>query len=742
MFTQRSVIRTRYLTPFKIIILILLDKFSRYLVPLEVTPRLVSILLDYIQTCDSRQDPSADEIAKDLLAITTSDEDGDWIVAFRDSVLSIDHPDKLFQFIQSLSDILEDKEQMTESWQTEIAIMEKTSILGVFVRRCRLEFLNSSILQRNEVFTVFRHYAESAASLISTAYNDDAMDIDFEGTDTTKPAQPSKLKPVKQGGGMIHLSLRNVLPLSLISGWWISEHYVEKFLAMEAERIEQTETSEISPQALDKYLNFLQTHAPDIGKIHQVRFVNYLRTAEYEGAVVNLHRFFDYCLLYRETIIANLSYRPMYHYALLNLGILEAKFGHTRRAMAAFEEALNVAREHQDANCLDEVLSWMRFMKGVESSLSSRYPKYTSSIDEKKSINGIYLECLDQLTQAKDMLRRGESPAAIFQMVTKTTIQSSVKNMKYIAKTTNLMKSCIWEAYGFRALSEAYLDLAKNTTDGTKEDIEQTYALSAEMHASIGNYQESLQILNEYAKKYPDQSRMSLGWKQQQCRIKHRMAQQLRQQQPQNESHSELQEQQDLWRFTHPIMPEDHWMTLCDLATTYAKRDCPEQYGIILDECHIASQRHQPGHLPPLAEIMIKKSQFHLDKDDIEGAIEWLTKALQVAKRAHDIVHYCAATVKLCEARLFQSVRDGDDDKEIVAQALFMLRAILPKVLTSGSLHLQSDLFLVYAAALHLDASENDHHSDLSIEYRDKAKTGYEKLGIDMQEQRVMDLLG
>lgn len=63
----------------------------------------------------------------------------------------------------------------------------------------------------------------------------------------------------------------------------------------------ETGTSDISPQALDKYLNFLQTYAPDLGKIHQVRFVNYIRTSEYEGAVANLHRFFDYCLLYRET---------------------------------------------------------------------------------------------------------------------------------------------------------------------------------------------------------------------------------------------------------------------------------------------------------------------------------------------------------------------------------------------------------------------------------------------------------
>jgi hypothetical protein len=47
---------------------------------------------------------------------------------------------------------------------------------------------------------------------------------------------------------------------------------------------------------------------------------------EYEGAIENLHRFFDYSLLNRET--------PLYQYALLNLAILEHNFGHKQKALA------------------------------------------------------------------------------------------------------------------------------------------------------------------------------------------------------------------------------------------------------------------------------------------------------------------------------------------------------------------------------------------------------------------------
>lgn len=49
MLPQRSIIRTRYLTPFKILILILIDHFSRNLIPFETGPKLISLLLDYIQ---------------------------------------------------------------------------------------------------------------------------------------------------------------------------------------------------------------------------------------------------------------------------------------------------------------------------------------------------------------------------------------------------------------------------------------------------------------------------------------------------------------------------------------------------------------------------------------------------------------------------------------------------------------------------------------------------------------------
>ena len=46
---SHSVIRTSYLTPFKIIILILIHKFCHYELPAAVNPKLVGFILDSIE---------------------------------------------------------------------------------------------------------------------------------------------------------------------------------------------------------------------------------------------------------------------------------------------------------------------------------------------------------------------------------------------------------------------------------------------------------------------------------------------------------------------------------------------------------------------------------------------------------------------------------------------------------------------------------------------------------------------
>lgn len=51
--------------------------------------------------------------------------------------------------------------------------------------------------------------------------------------------------------------------------------------------------------------------------------------------------------------------RTFYHYALLNLAILQADFGCYSEAIAAMQETITTARENKDMSCLNYSLSWL-----------------------------------------------------------------------------------------------------------------------------------------------------------------------------------------------------------------------------------------------------------------------------------------------------------------------------------------------------------------------------------------------
>lgn len=51
--------------------------------------------------------------------------------------------------------------------------------------------------------------------------------------------------------------------------------------------------------------------------------------------------------------------RTFYHYALLNLAILQADFGCFSEAVTAMQETISTARENNDMACLNYSLSWL-----------------------------------------------------------------------------------------------------------------------------------------------------------------------------------------------------------------------------------------------------------------------------------------------------------------------------------------------------------------------------------------------
>ena len=89
---------------------------------------------------------------------------------------------------------------------------------------------------------------------------------------------------------------------------------------------------------------------------------------DYPSSFDNLHRYFDYTMHSRE--------RTFYQYALLNLAVLHADFGAYSEAVAAIQETISTAREHNDQGCLNYSLSWLYHF-------GKAHPEYLDKIQEK-----------------------------------------------------------------------------------------------------------------------------------------------------------------------------------------------------------------------------------------------------------------------------------------------------------------------------------------------------------------------
>lgn len=85
--------------------------------------------------------------------------------------------------------------------------------------------------------------------------------------------------------------------------------------------------------------------------LNPCRFLDAWRAGDYPSSFDNLHRYFDYTMHSRD--------RSSYQYALLNLAILQADFGCYGEAVSAMQEAVSIARESHDLNCLNFCMSWL-----------------------------------------------------------------------------------------------------------------------------------------------------------------------------------------------------------------------------------------------------------------------------------------------------------------------------------------------------------------------------------------------
>ncbi|KAG2234097.1 hypothetical protein INT48_000274 [Thamnidium elegans] len=496
---------------------------------------------------------------------------------------------------------------------------------------------------------------------------------------------------------------------------WVSVYNIKEFLKSQAEKIERTGTSNIHPTVLHNYLADMSIQVPNISNIRQVRYLNYIRTKEYIQSLSNLHIFFDY----------SLSEGVAVQYALLNIGILEYRFGHLYNALSALNDALSAARFNKDEYCLQEVQYWIEICRKNQ------------SISDNSSYSDNYLNNMETLTRARNMLREGDSSRHVFEGLYKSLINIKLKDIKNMDRVQYLITSLAWQRYGNSTMAESYQKLAEDVEDETVQDIEKTVISHANMLQSMGNSNRALEVLESFQKKYPTESDFLMDWKQAQARIKR--------QSNKKRKTDMMTNQADMLQYAIPPYSEEFFNAVHDNAEQLMLKTEYEKALAVLDEVHDFIRK--TDQTAQLGYNLILQAIIYLQTNDIEASIPILIEAMSLSKRSNDAKNYYRATIKLSEAY----VRTKEPAN--IKKSIFLLETIFPKVLLTKSKLLTSDLYLTYAEALDTSGMIfyfvpeirklmriiciGNQHDDV-LEYIVLAEDGYQEMGMKCQLLRAL----
>ncbi|CAJ0758112.1 6524_t:CDS:10 [Entrophospora sp. SA101] len=176
------------------------------------------------------------------------------------------------------------------------------------------------------------------------------------------------------------------------------------------------------------------------------------------------------------------------------------EFGHKEQAILAIKEAIEMARDCNDQECLRFALSWLYRLKATDQiPIDNVGPTEQQLLDslilKAKKTNYIYSHVLGELGSAQRQVQLGSSPAEVFDSLFKSHVLNSncqTKTMRYQEK---LLNSNIWSG--------------KNPNT---EDLLTSICQLADQHASNGNYSEAIKLLSKRKGDFLRVRKLSILW--------------------------------------------------------------------------------------------------------------------------------------------------------------------------------------------------------------------------------------
>ncbi|ORZ28707.1 anaphase-promoting complex subunit 5-domain-containing protein [Lobosporangium transversale] len=482
-----------YLTPHKVSILILIEYYCQKC-SLASVQELLLFLLKCIQDSSEYLHSDINKFGAQLASETSPDI---WY-HLRVTLKRIKSPSHLHDFFMSklepdsmdpnhttlrkigLQDLIIQRGDIMDD--NVMIGLDPESILGLYVRKARVEFRKLSFESTGKLYCAFENY-------ISILNLDD---------------KSSQSRPQSLAGSEDSTVL--------------SAFDMEKYLDFHIQQLSDMGQSDI-PADLLTHVHCIQSRMPTLAKTHYLTCLHAQQTGDFEVAIQSLHRFFDYCMATED--------RVLYQYALLNLAMLHVRFSHYEQALVALRETIEVARDHMDQECLSYALNWLyrltRIMPG--SSLESSEAQLLVNLDEPTDGRALhYLHALNELTIAKQM--QGESIVESLEALTKTSSISLRHSLEGIIGAIQLFQSRMWGAYGYPALSSLYsqLQLRYHPSEVDMSDAAAGYSKTASDLALNGQFKEALCVIEHAKDKFPISTLKATPWVQTLVQILHRRA--------------------------------------------------------------------------------------------------------------------------------------------------------------------------------------------------------------------------
>ena len=180
--------------------------------------------------------------------------------------------------------------------------------------------------------------------------------------------------------------------------------------AVEVERGINLKTFEETEREIQALLDVV----PTLPQAFFLRYLNCLFHNEYQGAVDNLHRYFDYSLRGLETManqedssdpttastaVRGKRRRAVEQYLSLNLAALHFHFGRLQESLLAVEETMRVGQQNGDHYCVTLALSWLYKIK-VKQNHSTAPKLLQRCLDRATQLNMHELKHLMRLEEA------------------------------------------------------------------------------------------------------------------------------------------------------------------------------------------------------------------------------------------------------------------------------------------------------------------------------------------------------